>query len=144
MNGRQHEMHTAGALALGGAVIAALLGWEEAVAFMGSGLISSLYLSPDLDLRDSRPSRRWGLLSLLWEPYRLLHPHRGRSHTYLYGPLSRLAYVGLPLYLLLKGALPEMSLSLPASVWASLLSGYLLGQWAHLWQDRIKPSVHRL
>lgn len=140
MNGRQHEMHTAGVLALSGAVVGSLLGWTQGLVYLGAGLVSTLYLSPDLDLRESRPSRRWGPLSLLWEPYRLLHPHRGASHTYLYGPLSRLLYVGLPLYPLLK----EVLHGLPQEVLAVALAGYLVGQWAHLWQDRIRPSLRRL
>lgn len=144
MRGRQHERHTAGGLALGGFLVGILFGPEEALAFVGSGLVSTLYLSPDLDLPDSRPSRRWGILSLLWWPYRRLHVHRGRSHTYLYGPLSRLAYVGIPLYLLLRWAFPDLTLSLPKEVWASMGAGYLLSQWAHLWQDGIKPSLRRL
>lgn len=148
MKGRTHE-----ALALPLGTLAALP-WalndpHQGVLFLGAYTASTLFLSPDLDLPNSRPSRRWGPLGLLWLPYRLLHPHRGLSHTYLYGPLSRLLYLALltlPLLGLL-GVPPGKALDLlltglarhPGEAFA-LLMGYLLGQWVHLLQDRIPPG----
>ncbi|MFC6659245.1 metal-binding protein [Deinococcus multiflagellatus] len=54
-------------------------------------------LSPDLDLAEGRvdSKRHWGLLGVLWVPYGMLFSHRGWSHTWLVGPLTRLLYVAL-------------------------------------------------
>ena len=50
-----------------------------------------LYLSPDLDLPQSRPSKRWGLFRLFWVPYQKSRKHRGRSHWPIYGSAERIA-----------------------------------------------------
>ena len=55
-------------------------------------LFSGMMLSPDLDL-DSAPYYRWGAFRYLWWPYQRLIPHRSPlSHSYLLGPLLRIAY----------------------------------------------------
>jgi len=115
------------------------------LALAGGILLGGLFFSPDLDLAHSRPSKRWGVLRWLWEPYRLLHPHRGTSHTYLYGPLSRLAYFILLTHLLshLLGffglTLPPLTLVGPAPL--AFFLGYMLGNWLHLLLDGIPPPV---
>ncbi|MFM7371445.1 MAG: DUF2227 family putative metal-binding protein, partial [Sphaerospermopsis kisseleviana] len=35
-----------------------------------------LMLSPDLDLPNSNPTRRWGFVSVLWIPYEVMFKHR--------------------------------------------------------------------
>ena len=73
--------------------------WEEAgtlgLIFTVSYLFSSLLLSPDLDLAQSGPQHRWGLFRVLWLPYAGMFRHRGLSHNPLFGPLTRIAYLGL-------------------------------------------------
>lgn len=54
-----------------------------------------LFLSPDVDLPQSLPSRRWGLLHPMWHGYRSNHKHRGRSHFPLWGTFERLLYLSL-------------------------------------------------
>ncbi|MCS6869514.1 DUF2227 family putative metal-binding protein [Thermus sp.] len=138
MSGREHDGATL-LLASVGAYALWRLDPFLALGFAGGSLLGGLWLSPDLDLPDSRPSRRWGPLRLLWEPYRAFHPHRGRSHTYLYGPLSRFLYLGL---LLAPLALVDLPLGLPSlppeGLWG-LGMGYLLSQWLHLLMDGILP-----
>ncbi len=56
-------------------------------------LFGTFFLSPDLDLPQSVPSRRWKLLSFLWHPYRKVFKHRGLSHFPFLGTLSRLLYL---------------------------------------------------
>lgn len=69
---------------------------SSAVAlFAGAYLFSSLMLSPDLDLRYNQTRRRWGLLGFVWIPYTKIFKHRGVSHSVLFGPLTRLCYLGL-------------------------------------------------
>lgn len=146
MTGAQHEFYTTGTIALTAPLLGALAGPQEAFAYAGGAFLGLFLLSPDLDLESSRASRRWGVLSLLWAPYRWLHPHRGASHTYLYGPLSRLGYLGLLVWAVdrLVGApLLESARAVAADhpgLVAGFLAGYLLSQWAHLWQDGIRPQ----
>ena len=53
------------------------------------------FLSPDIDLPQSLPSRRWGFLHPMWRWYRSNHKHRGRSHFPLWGTFERLLYLSL-------------------------------------------------
>lgn len=156
MSGEQHEKQTLFFLGVSGLIASPLVGLEEALIYFASGFVSTFYFSPDLDLPRSRASRRWGLLNpLLWGPYRLFHTHRGASHSYLYGPFSRLAWpILLPGLLLLvmlavlgftntPDVLKQLSASfenVPPSWRLTLVLGYLAGQWAHLLQDGIPPG----
>ncbi|MFW6731495.1 MAG: metal-binding protein [Synechococcus sp.] len=125
-----------------------LIGPTAAVAVGLAFLFGGLWLSPDLDTR-SRPSRRWGLLAVLWLPYRRLVRHRGWiSHLPLLGSAGRLAYLAL-LLLLLSGVLqplglpgPRALVSAAIALWQRqqpLLLAALLGveasAWLHLIQD---------
>jgi uncharacterized metal-binding protein len=57
-----------------------------------SMLFSGLAISPDLDLNSS-VYKRWGVFRYLWWPYQRLVPHRSWiSHSFLLGPLLRVAY----------------------------------------------------
>ncbi|MEW6420414.1 MAG: metal-binding protein, partial [Deinococcota bacterium] len=69
----------------------------QALHFTLGFFIGTFLLSPDLDLAEGRvdSKRRWGLLGFLWVPYGILFSHRGLSHTWLLGPLTRLAYLGV-------------------------------------------------
>ena len=66
--------------------------WEEVLAFSLGSLVGTVWFSPDLDLRFSRPVKRWGKLSFIWWPYAALIPHRGISHVPVLGLLSRFGY----------------------------------------------------
>jgi len=57
-------------------------------------LFSTFYLSPDLDINSS-VYKRWGLLKIIWLPYKKLFNHRQRSHGFITGPISLLLYLGL-------------------------------------------------
>jgi uncharacterized metal-binding protein len=131
-----------------------LLWWPWlGVAGLGSGaagfLVGGLWLSPDLDT-PSNPTRRWGVLAVLWLPYRRLLRHRSvLSHTPGLGTAGRLAYLavitlGLSLILQPLGIIPspQRLLALAAGLWRQqrpLLLAALLGleanSWLHLIQD---------
>jgi len=64
-------------------------------AFLVAYLASMLFLSPDLDLRRSRPSQRWGIARILWRPYARIFRHRRLSHHLVLGPLTRIVYLAL-------------------------------------------------
>ena len=111
-------------------------------------LLGGLLLSPDLDTR-SNPTRRWGLLRLLWWPYRNLLRHRSLlSHSPLLGTSGRLAYLAALLLLSclllqpLGGPAPQQLLGTAQALWQGqrpLLLAALVGleasSWLHLIQD---------
>ncbi len=73
--------------------------------FTAGYLIGTFLLSPDLDMKNSKPSKRWGPLRLLWRPYQAKSKHRGISHMPILGSFIRLAYLNLfviALYLILS------------------------------------------
>ena len=69
---------------------------------IGSLLFSGLLISPDLDLNSSI-YKRWGPLRFLWWPYQKAVPHRSWvSHSYVFGPLLRTAYLLAVVYGVLR------------------------------------------
>jgi uncharacterized metal-binding protein len=120
-----------GVLALAGCLYAGL-SIDLALILSTSVVIGGVYLSPDLDLPRSRPSRRWGLMSFIWWPLRH-YGHRSKlSHGWLIGSLARLAWLFVlasPLFLL--GTPPAWIL--PYLGWATL--GLLIGGELHLLID---------
>lgn len=52
-------------------------------------IIGTELITPDLDT-ESIPSHRAGWL---WFPYRLVFKHRGKSHSYIWGFISRILYI---------------------------------------------------
>ena len=122
--------------------------------FSLSYFIGTFLVTPDLDLAENsvRSKSNWGLLGLLWIPYGAMFSHRGLSHTWLVGPLTRLFYmvtVALALSWLVTAVAPllgyEISIrtrlldSWPQLGLAALL-GYYLSQWLHLLADGIRPD----
>ena len=114
----------------------------------------TVLLSPDLDLAEQNvdAKRAWGILGKLWEPYGILFSHRGLSHTWIIGPLTRLIYLALLvlpvivlLTLLLPGFLQLRGIPLTLEYWSTTLAGYYLSQWLHLIADGIRlDHVFRL
>jgi uncharacterized metal-binding protein len=154
-SGRTHEAINLTLLGLGGALYLAQGGSPEeprALVFLLGYLTGTFLLSPDLDLAEKgvRAQGRWGVLGALWRPYGWLFRHRGLSHTWILGPLTRLGYLLLLLFLLyglLKGVAAFMGASLalalpplPKEVLLFGLLGYYLSQWLHLVADGIYPD----
>ncbi|MFP4588707.1 MAG: DUF2227 family putative metal-binding protein [Candidatus Acetothermia bacterium] len=71
------------------------------VAYAGAYFFSSFFLSPDLDMKGSACRSHWGVLSPLWVPYSKLFKHRKISHNPLFGPLTRVVYLGIWIFVLL-------------------------------------------
>jgi len=122
----------------------------QALHFTLGFFAGTFLLSPDLDLADGQvdSKRRWGVLGVLWVPYGRAFSHRGLSHTWLLGPLTRLIYLGLIVGFvvgLLSFVWPQMplpDLSWPESLRAVAppLLGYYISQWLHLIADGIRPD----
>jgi uncharacterized metal-binding protein len=117
--------------------------------------VGTYWITPDLDLAEQhvRAKKAWGPWGILWVPYGHLSEHRGMSHSWLWGPLSRLLYVMLcltPIWILvylLFSTQPEFRPNL-SKVWRFLLFadfwliflGYYVSQWLHLVADGIWPG----
>jgi len=122
----------------------------QALNFSLGFFVGTFLLSPDLDLAEGQvdSKRRWGVLGILWVPYGMLFSHRGLSHTWLLGPLTRLAYLAVMVALiigLLRFVWPEVPLPglpqpLSLKVLLPLLIGYYLSQWLHLLADGVRPD----
>jgi uncharacterized metal-binding protein len=126
-----------------GALLGTLIGvaWEQPF-WQGAAigyLAGTFFVNPDVDYYPHRRTsavQSWGRLGFIWVFYGLLFRHRGISHNWLLGPLTRLVYLG-PLGLLLWWGLAQFGLLPPAAaLWGALL-GYYLSQWAHLALDGI-------
>jgi uncharacterized metal-binding protein len=115
----------------GGAVLLARRGWIEAGeigTFVGAYLFSMLLLSPDLDLAKSDSYRRWGPLRWLWAPYAAAFQHRRISHHPLFGPITRIGYVGvIASVALLVYILATRSVIPPVAVRAEFVLAVLIG-----------------
>ncbi len=126
------------------------------VVFALSFLIGTFLVTPDLDLAEQGvlAKRNWGGLGLIWVPYGLLFSHRGVSHGWFFGPLTRLIYlaglaavvaglVGLGLWSV--GWAPAGLEWRPRMGAAELLTvtaavgGFYLSQWLHLLADGVGP-----
>jgi len=121
---------------------------------MGSYLLGTFLITPDLDLAEQqvRAKGRWGWLGWLWVPYGWMFAHRGLSHTWLIGPLTRLLYlgaVGLVVFWLCGAIMSYLGLDIslqaqlkapPQEVFWALVLGYYTSQWLHLIADGIWPD----
>ncbi len=131
-----------------------LLAPETATLFTVSYLVGTFLVTPDLDLAENhvRAKRYWGFLGLLWLPYGELFSHRGLSHTWFVGPLTRLLYmvmVGLALSWAAAALLSPFGVTLSVRAqWREnalelslgALVGYYLSQWLHLVADGVRPD----
>jgi uncharacterized metal-binding protein len=138
------------------------------LTFGGAFAAGTFMLSPDLDLAEQNvdSKKNWGIFGFLWIPYGMMFSHRGLSHTWLVGPLTRVLYLGLllalPMYLLrqplLEAELAGVSRGivydlfnslqnvfssdvLASQAGAGLLLGYYLSQWLHLIADGVAPDM---
>lgn len=116
--------------------------------FLGAYLFSSLFLSPDLDLKGSDSFRRWGIARVLWVPYARLFRHRALSHRIILGPLTRITYLGGIVSLALIAVLHftgwRVRFSVPQwPVIAALLCGLYLPNQIHTVADTVWSALRR-
>ena len=132
------------------------LEWPAVFAFTGAFLAGTYLVTPDLDLAEQHvlAKRNWGRLGAIWVPYGYLFSHRGVSHGWFFGPLTRIAYlltVGALAIVIVYGVanLAEYPLprpKVPTSLrmeWLWLgggaLVGFYISQWLHLLADGVGP-----
>lgn len=127
---------------------------QTMATFSISYLVGTFLVTPDLDLAEQgvRAKSNWGLLGLLWIPYGAMFSHRGLSHTWLVGPMTRLIYMTMvALALSYAASLIAPFFGYTFSVRTQLvrngqelligaLVGYYVSQWLHLIADGISPD----
>jgi uncharacterized metal-binding protein len=119
----------------------------EVALFGGTYLLSSLFLSPDLDLHKNLARRRWGPLGFIWTPYSKIFKHRGLSHSLLLGPITRLIYLGVVFGLVLWGlshvglAPPQGSPKLGERTLFIVGAGLYLPNVLHVLLDRLVSAL---
>jgi uncharacterized metal-binding protein len=135
-DGRTHERTN---LFLGASAFS-LLAWQKALPpellFAGAAgfMVGTFLVTPDMDQAGkggSRALRRWGPLALLWLPYGLAFKHRGLSHLWPLGALTRVLYLLLLASPLLGPRLDWLS-SPPA---LAFFAGFLLADLLHALLD---------
>jgi uncharacterized metal-binding protein len=126
-------------------------------SFVIAYLVGTFLLTPDLDLSNQsvRAKSNWGILGHLWRPYGLLFSHRGISHSWIAGPLTRLVYLAILLLgfaYVINALAPSIGLNLNLTflpgwkmqpVLISITLGYYVSQWVHLVTDGMLPGSGR-
>ena len=131
--------------------------WQAFSLFGGAYLVSSLLLSPDLDLRHNSARNNWGVLGFVWIPYTKIFKHRGLSHSLILGTLTRLAYllavgavialavwVALRYFFRREFTIPELPVDAYGYFWVAIFIGGLwLPNVIHILVDRVHSAVKR-
>lgn len=162
-SGRVHEAINISALGLASAAYwvyreEIAVSQPVAVAFVSSFLVGTFLITPDLDLAEQqvRAKGRWGWLGWFWVPYGWMFSHRGLSHTWMIGPLTRILYLGamgVVLYWIATAAANYLGVHFdlqgqlrvpPQEILWALVLGYYASQWLHLIADGIWPDSGNL
>lgn len=140
----------AGAAVAGVATGMLMITPAQAASFTAAYAAGTFLLSPDLDLAEGHvdSKRHWGLLGFLWVPYGRMFSHRGLSHTWILGPLTRLVYVsiivlsifGVLAYIWPNWQWPRLPQPLNITFVLPLILGYYISQWLHLIADGVRPD----
>lgn len=107
--------------------------------FSLSYLFGTFFLSPDLDI-DSSAYERWGLLKVLWWPYKILFKHRGLSHHPVFGPLTILTNFGIIIVILLVLAGYSLFM-IPVDILFIIIPGLVLSIEIHILVDMISSEI---
>lgn len=162
-SGRGHEQFNLTSLGILAAAygVSELNGWNSqlgisrvmAAGFFLTFIFGTFLVTPDLDLAENHvlSKKNWGILGFIWVPYGYVFSHRGMSHGWILGPLTRLFYlVGLAVVMVwtvtnlfyIVGYQFEVQASWgPNNMIIALsgLFGFYLSQWLHLVADNVKP-----
>lgn len=157
-DGRTHAAANAGLLTfitIGGAV-AVYTQPDTVTASLAAGAIlgaaGGLLITPDIDQtavthEERRLIRVLGplgyLWTLFWLPYGIAFAHRGMSHTIPQGTLSRVLYVGIPVFLLAwaSGLRPDAaSVQYMLYGCGTFLAAWFLQDLSHLMLDGLWPG----
>lgn len=107
--------------------------FSVAIGFLAGGML----FSPDLDGKDHKPTKRWGILRYIWFPLWVLGHRSWLSHGWLIGSLFRAVWfygvVCLPLWFVILNISELVQVLWPYAL--ALLFGQVLGGEWHLLVD---------
>ncbi|MCX7739044.1 MAG: metal-binding protein [Hydrogenothermaceae bacterium] len=134
----------------------------EFFAFTSGYMVGTFFLTPDNDIIQSNPNKRWKLLRFIWIPYTKIFSHRGMSHIPFYGIFLKLSYlavvflsIAILVSFLLESTLDIEVLKLNLNfmelikhpLFLSFLIGLLLSEIMHIFTDIVysilKPKRKR-
>lgn len=108
-------------------------------------LFSTLFCNPDNDLKNNSAEENWGKLQYIWRPYAKLFKHRGISHKFFTGTLTRVIYLilmGLVIYYLGNVVILERVPVFPMNFfryghfWYQFIVGMAIADACHILLDR--------
>lgn len=103
------------------------------LCFLAAWLFATLIFSPDTDLM---PKKRAGILRFFLFPYSIIFKHRGLSHRFLVGTVSRLVYliavVALIIFVTNKMGYLDLGVDSYSKYAFTYLSNFNLGQDSYL------------
>ncbi|WP_094228754.1 metal-binding protein [Methanolobus psychrotolerans] len=103
------------------------------LAFSTAYLFATFFLSPDLDI-NSKPYKRWGILRIIWWPYKVVFKHRGLSHHPVVGPLSIVMNLAIIVASLLLLAGFELH-KIPGTFIIAVTTGMIMSMEVHIISD---------
>jgi len=121
---------------------------SQGLLFLGAYVFSMFLMSPDLDLSRSAAFYHWGILRWFWLPYVWIFRHRQTSHHPVWGPLSRILYIGIlvlaaaMVYIVVTGN-PGPRLQLSIQIIIPVCVGLYLPNFEHILADKILTSYQR-
>ena len=147
-SGLEHDNSTKIFSVLYGLVIGLTIDFRSGICGGIAFLIGGLWLSPDLDIK-SKPLQRWGILKIIWWPYRKLIRHRSVfSHGPIIGSFIRISYlISLIVFLTFMSKNQNyLYTATQVNMWREIYSSYLkeilvilggieLSAWIHMIQD---------
>ena len=102
--------------------------------YMTGFLFGLIFLSPDLDIKNSQPYKSWGPLRFVWWPFQKFIKHRGISHNIIFGPVVIIGYFLLIFGIVIIELLKLDSLQSISLVWACI--GVVVAIELHIIIDR--------
>jgi len=93
-SGKTHAIINLSLIGIGAILLLKMSSISHALICTGvcTALAGTFFLSPDNDIY-SVSIKNWGFFRFIWAPYRALFKHRGISHSFWIGSLSRILYL---------------------------------------------------
>lgn len=107
--------------------------------FSAAYLFATFFLSPDLDVT-CKSYRRWGILRLLWWPYKEIFKHRGLSHNPIIGPLTIVLNLAVIVSVLLMLGGIDLR-SIPSGFIIASVAGMVLSMEVHIISDNVITKI---
>ncbi len=109
---------------------------KQFLSFSAGYYIGTDFITPDLDI-ESKAIKRWGVLKILWLPYKWMFKHGQSSHNIVYGAVVRILYISfiiLVIYYILFRSLPPQTIISSVYVFIFLI-GIIVANALHIVLD---------